>query len=363
MSPFPYYELMRRSDDPKFLRLRIVREALKIGIKPAARLFTTTPKTVRKWLGRYRAEGYQGLNDQSKAPNKPHSPVPPAERSKAVELKKAYPSFGAQRLRRDFGVQISEKTLCKIWKQEGLLKKRRRKHKTKQDLREVKAQWRLFQQTCADTKDLYDIPEFWPQIQRLRLPQVQYTAREVVSGLQFLGYAQERSLAHATLFAETVLKHVKDCGIDLEDLQARVQTDNGSEFIGSWNARDDSAFTLAVQQAGAVHTTIPSGAHTWQADVETVHNLIEMEFYEVENFATVNDFFDKASTYLLWFNRVRKNGSKKNRSPWEILRSRDPTLPKRICGLHALDLDELLQKKLSGASGGYHVGQHPSRAF
>lgn len=84
-----------------------------------------------------------------------------------------------------------------------------------------------------------------------------------------------------------------------------------------------------------------------------------MELYEVERFASIADFFDKAPTYLLWFNRVRRNGSKKNRSPWEILRSRNPTLPKRICGLHALDLDELLQQKIPSSSGEYRVGQHP----
>ena len=53
------------------------------------------------------------------------------------------------------------------------MKKKRRKRKTKQDLRAVKARWRLFEQTCLDTKDLDDIPELWPQIRGLKLPQVQ----------------------------------------------------------------------------------------------------------------------------------------------------------------------------------------------
>ena len=39
----------------------------------------------------------------------------------------------------------------------GLLKKKRRKHKTKNDLRAAKALWKLFEQTCVDTNDLIDL--------------------------------------------------------------------------------------------------------------------------------------------------------------------------------------------------------------
>jgi len=39
-----------------------------------------------------------------------------------------------------------------------------------------------------------------------------------------------------------------------------------------------------------------------QADVETVHNLIETEFLEIESFSSRTDFFNKAYTYQLFFN-------------------------------------------------------------
>ena len=86
----------------------------------------------------------------------------------------------------------------------------------------------------------------------------------------------------------------------------------GFEFIGSWNAKNDSAFTLAVQASGAEHHTIPPGAHTFQADVETVHRLIEDEFYEVEAFCGLEDFLHKPYTYNLRFNFARTNSYKEN---------------------------------------------------
>jgi len=62
--------------------------------------------------------------------------------------------------------------------------------------------------------------------------------------------------------------------------------------------------------------TIPPGAHTWQADVETAHRLIEDEFYEVEKFTSKTDFLKKLTTYTLWFNVDRKNSYKENQTPW-----------------------------------------------
>ncbi|MCH7666826.1 MAG: transposase [Acidobacteria bacterium] len=354
--PLPYYDVMRESKDSRFLRLRLVRFAQEHGIRSAAQAFSTRRKTVRKWLRRYEEDGYAALLDRSRAPKNPARPIPPSQRRRALELKRKLPSWGAQRIKDQFKLSISEKAIRKIWRAEGLLKRKRRKHKTKQNLREIKRRWKLFEQTDVDTKDLDDIPELWPQIQRNGLPLIQYTAREVTSGLQFLAYADERCLAYSTLFVELIIEHLEHCGIDIAD--CHFQTDNGSEFIGSWNAKNDSSFTNAIQKAGAVHRTIPPGAHTFQADVETVHRIIEDEFYEVERFDTLGDFLHKAYTYNLWFNCARKNSYKENQSPWDIVRKRNPDLPIAIIDFPVLLLDSLFALRISN-KGGYDVLPHP----
>ena len=359
MHPNPYYDTMRQSKDPSDLRLRLVRFADQHGVKPAARAFGTTPKTVRKWCARWRRGSKQGLSELSRAPKHPARRITPAQRQKAIELKRRFPSFGAARLKRDFQLTLSEKALRRLWREEGLLKRKRRKHQTKQNLRAVKAAWPLFWQTDVDTKDLQDIPELWPQIRRLHLPLVQYTAREVNSGLQFLAFAQERSLSCATEFINRILAHGQACGVDFSG--GHIQTDNGSEFIGSWQARTDSAFTRAVQAVpGLTHQTIPPAAHTWQADVETAHRLIEDELYEVEQFTSRKDFIASTGTYALWFNVARKNSYKEYQTPWEIIHARDPTIRPEIVSLPPVFLDELVNQRLDQLhSGGYDVIPHP----
>jgi len=47
--------------------------------------------------------------------------------------------------------------------------------------------------------------------------------------------------------------------------------------------------------------------HTLQSDVETVHRLVEDEFFDLESFASRGDFLAKAFTYQLYFNLVRPN--------------------------------------------------------
>ena len=359
MRPNPYYDLMRESKDPRELRYRMVRFARAHGVKPAARAFGTTPKTVRKWLGRWKPGSKQGLQSLSRAPKNPARRVTEAQRQEAIALKRRLPSWGAARIKRDFGLALSEKALCRIWREAGLLKKKRRKHKTKNNLRALKAAWSLFRQTDLDTKDLIDIPELWPQLRRHRLPRVQYTAREANSGLMFIAFAQERSLSGATLFSEILLNHLQSCGVRFED--SRFQTDNGSEFIGNWQAKHPSRFTRTVDAVeGLTHHTIPPGAHTWQADVETVHRLIEDEFYEVETFDGREEFLAKAATYTLWFNVARKNSYKEHQTPWEIIHARDPTISPEIAMMPPVFLDELLNELLDDKhAGGYHVGRYP----
>jgi hypothetical protein len=218
-------------------------------------------------------------------------------------------------------------------------------------LAEVKAAWRLFQQISADTKDLDDIPHYWPQAQARRLPLIQYTAREVRSGLVFLAYAQRRSAAASEVFAARIQRHLDRYGISLRDLV--WQTDNGGEFIG----REEGAHARAGFPAAlgdSEHVRIPPAAHTYQSDVETVHRLVEDEFFDLESFTHRGDFLAKAHTYQLYFNLVRPNSHKGNLSPWQIIEQLAPRSPLELCLLPPVFLDYYIND-----SGGYDLPRLP----
>lgn len=275
----PYFVLVREMSSAYNHRLRLVHSARQLGIKPTARLFQTTVPTVRKWLRRYQQQGPRGLLERSRAPHQPGK-TPLAVEQQIVARRQQLPTFGARRLIREFDLPLSHRALERIWRQHGLLHPHRRKYQRKQDLAHIKAAWRVFQQISADTKDLDDIPHYWPQAQALQLPNVEYTARDVRSGLLFWAFAERRSAAASSLFAARIQQHLQRCGVSLRDLV--WQTDNGAEFIGSFDRQGRrTGFPAAL--GDSQHVRIPPAAHTFQSDVETVHRLVEDEFFDLES--------------------------------------------------------------------------------
>jgi transposase len=338
-----YFDLIREMKPNTYNhRLRLVESAKERGIKPTARLFATTVPTVRKWLRRFQQHGPSGLLDQSHARHRQPHKTPAALEAQLVELRKTLPTFGARRLVREFDLPVSHGALERIWRVHGLMCKRRRKYQRKQDLAHIKARWTVFQQISADTKDLDDIPRYWLQAQRLKLPVIQYTARDVRSGLLFWAFAEGRSASASAVFASRIQQHLDRYGVSLRDLV--WQTDNGGEFKG------DFPKVLGASQ----HVRIPPAAHTYQSDVETVHRLEEDEFFDIEDFSSRGDFLAKAHTYQLYFNLVRPNSHKENQSPWQIIERLAPRSPLQLCLLPPVFLDYYLDD-----SGGYDVPRLP----
>ena len=369
MCPYTYYYIMRKSKDKKQLRYQMVISVEKHGIKKTAKDFKASRNTVRKWVRRWKEYGYKGLEELSRRPKNCPRATSQEERKRLVKLKKKYKRIGADTIKVIEDISISAKTMRKIWRQEGISsRKRRKKHVTKQNLREVKREWALFQQMDEDTKDLVDIPEYWRQMMEKGLPKVQYSARDVTSGMTYLGFADEKALSYAALFAQYLNYHLQKARVDLS--KTRRQTDNGSEYIGSWQAKDSSAYTKAIESVpGQAHITIFPGAHRFQADVETLHNLVEMEFYEIENFKHRPDFLNKAYTYQLFFNLIRPNSYKENKTPWQIAKEKNPDLSIEVAKIPPVFLDDLMDKILSHKQvellpqGGYDVSSVPFFCF
>lgn len=227
-APVSYFDVIRKMPNAFDYRLRLATHARQHGVKATARAFSTTAPTVRKWLRRYRAQGLKGLQEHSRAPlHQPHQ-TPPEVEQQAVELRRQLPTFGSRRLIHEFDLPSSHGTLERIWHAHGLIHRRRKKYQRKQDLAALKATWRLFQQISADTKDLNDIPHHWPQAQAADPPIVQYTAREVRSGLQFLAFASRRSASASACFAARIQLHLARCGVELRRCchkPAKIRTD------------------------------------------------------------------------------------------------------------------------------------------
>ena len=338
-APVPYFDQVRQMKNAFNFRLQLVTYARQHGIKKTARDFATTVPTVRKWFRRWNEHGLEGLKERSRAPHSCPHKITGGLVQRVVTLRRQLPTFGARRLKREWELPLGHGAIERIWREHDLLHPRRRKYQKKQDLARWKQTWALFQQISADTKDLDDIPHYWPQMKARGLPAIQYTARDVRSGLQFLA-----------------------CGVTLRDVT--WQTDNGGEFIGELQPDGSrSHFPRAVTYFGSQHERIPPAAHTFQSDVETVHRLIEDEFFDLETFQNRADFLAKVSLYQLYFNLARPNSHKGGLTPWQIIQQLAPRLPLALCLLPPTLLDYRLDARPRDAApapqGGYDLPRLP----
>jgi len=318
---YAYYDLYRNCKDPIPYRIELVKFALTHGIKPSARKFKTTVKTVRKWVRRFEEGKKPALKDQSKRPK--NSPKKLNAywyfkiRDECLQARKHNKRITAVWIQRTYNVGCSTNTIVKVMREVGFLPQKRKKYQRKRDLREIKRRLKPFEKVQVDIKYLDDIPEFYGAFLFHRLPRYQITARCVRTGALFFAYAMEKSSTNTTMFMLLLGEHLKRHGVELAEVT--IQTDNGTEFVLSWNSLDDSPFQKAVTRVlGAKHRSIPPGAKTWQSDVESSHRLIEDEFYACEYFFTRSDFLKKAAEYQRWFNQDRYNSYKQG-TPRQLL--------------------------------------------
>ena len=302
--------------------------------------------TVRTWVRRYQSEGNDGLMDLRSGPKSiPHKTSEKLE-AEIVHIRKIASCYGARRMKCFFRLTPSVGAIQRIIRERGLTRKKRRKYQVKNDLRAVKAQYKMGTRLQMDLKYLTDIPPYWEMMQRLKLPRFQYTVRDVKSGMLFLGFADEISELHAESMAKYVLKTL------VANLKEKVvmQTDNGVEFSGTTRSLEGNHFRQAVISAGAEHRYIPPGHCNANADVESIHATIEEEFYNLTSFVSREDFLMKAESYRLFYNLQRPNFSKGTKTPWLIAQEDHPhtDFATVMQSVSVVDLDQLLKTTPSG---------------
>ena len=327
-----YFELYRMKTDRHWLHQKLVAFARANGLKAAAREFGCSRNTVRKWLRRHVPGKPSALKERSRRPHHCPHQTPSSLEGQIVKLRQQT-AFGAERLKQEFNLPVSHNAIARIIRHHQLTRPRKKKTATKKQLRQVKRLWPLFGQLSTDTKYLQDIPHYWPQMTRLKLPRFQYTAREPVSGACFTGYADELSKSYATFLAEQLSVHLAGHGVDLSRLT--WQTDNGCEFLEN---QAEQGLPATVRALGSDHRYIPPKRYTWQSDVETVHRLVEDEFFDRESFSGPSDFWRKVTTYWHYFNLVRPNRGKEWQSPLQILKAKAPALAGAVLNWIPLNL-------------------------
>jgi transposase InsO family protein len=213
---------------------------------------------------------------------------------------------------------------------------------------------RAFEKLQVDTKHLDDIPSLLPAIQAKRLPAYEYTAKDVATGIAYVCLAYEASEINSLRFIHVLFQHLIHRGVDVHQLT--VQTDNGSEFLGSVHAKRTSPFTRLVEQRyGARHTTIPVRTPRFNGVVENFHGRVEDEFYTVEPLPTEAEMLERLFGYILYYNFGRPNEGLTMHTPVETLQAKAPQISPDVAAFPPVVLDRIdlsAEELLPPISGG-----------
>ena len=330
------------------------------GIKPAVAKWGLGRNTIRRWLRRYEAEGNKGLEKKRKGPKTiPHKTSEKVENT-VVSARQQAPCYGARRLKYFFGLKCSTGAIYRILKERGLVKKKKKKWQIKNDLREAKSKYKAFGHMQMDIKYLQDIPNYWGQMRAFMLPRFQYTVRDTKSGMLFLGFSNELSELTARTMIDYILARLR---AQFPDDEIIIQTDNGVEFSGTVRYFERAAFSKQVERYGAKHVFIPPKMCNANGNVESIHHTIEKEFFDLTQFQSRSDFFQKVEAYRLFYNLERPNSYKGMKTPWLIAQQdwSNQDIASHAATIKAIDLDRMTVSEYN--DGGSSLPDYPVVIF
>jgi len=338
-------------------RLRLVKSTYAIGIKPTAKYFNTTAKTVRKWLRRYEKSGVSGLKDRSRRPQYMPNKCSLEFEKSIIELRlNTRNKYGALRLIERFGItEYGKSCIQRIVKEHGLKRQLKTRKKKRKYLWSTKKLYKAFEKIQVDVKALTDIANYWPQFisNSQDYPKYEITARCVKTGATFIALMKRNDSMNAATFIYMLGAHLKEHGFDLKKIT--IQTDNGAEFNAC--GKKKQGYTpfekMVADYWGMALNRIPPASPTFNSDVETFHRIVEDEFYCMEQYENLDDMKKKAYTYMLDFNYLRKNRNKNNQTPWELLQAEYPKLSKNILNLPIVLIDDHQDKGLKALTQMY----------
>lgn len=291
-----YREMYMNIDNEKMLidkRLEMVRFANENSIKKAARFYSCSKNTVKKWCKRYAIYNLNGLMDRSRKPKNSPKRISQKDIDKITEVSKNAKNnkkhITVRNVRKTSGIKKYSDGTINRYINKAVGKKKNRKHKQGKggdvSWKRKLLPWQLIQ---VDIKYLTDIDNLKPYFAKAEndykgiKSKYQITARDVASGAAIIAYCDEKSVTYTKIFLEKILysflKQFK--GLDLKTIT--IQTDNGKENTNrlaktKGKEPEKSAFTVFVEDKFKKHKLNIPGSPTYDSDVESFHWSIERD--------------------------------------------------------------------------------------
>lgn len=268
-----------------------------ISIKQLAKVCPFSERTIKYWLARYKELGIPGLENKSTRPKSQPNETPIRTKERIIELRQKN-RLCAQKLwykLKKEGVHINVRTIGKIIKSEGLVRKYRIR----------KLQYKYIKPTMLPG-DLVEIDiKYVPSLIKGKR-YYQYTAIDCATRWRYLEIYENGD-------NESTLKFLAKL-ISLANFRIRaIKTDNGSCFTNRYTGYLKSSdpfnprlhpLDLECQRLNMIHYLIDPGKPAQNGRVERSHRTDQEMFYDRQEFKTVLGLKKKIRQWNFYYNNL-----------------------------------------------------------
>ena len=280
-------------------------------------------RTIERWLAAYQKGGAAALEPRSTRPKTSPKETPIRLKERVVELRKKE-RLCALKLHwklKKAGVEIHARTIGKIIKTEGLV----RKYRTK------KVKYKYIKATLKPG-ELVEIDVKYVPGTIAGRAYYQYTAIDCATRWRHLAIFDEQSTAHTLAFLHDVIERFP------HPIRA-VKTDNHSTFTNyytSVNKRSDRtvktlhALDRVCAKLGIVHYLIDPGKPAQNGKVERSHRSDQETLYDRNEFSTVDQLQKAVKRWNMEYNDLEHCGLQ-GKTPNEALADYQFNSPPYVC--------------------------------
>lgn len=294
-----------------------------IKLKDLAKVCPHGKRSLERWLAVYRKQGAWALEPKSTEPKtqKEETPIWIKERVIAIRKKTKKCALKIHWQLQKEGMVIHERTVGKILKKEGLVRKYR--------VRKIKYQYIRAVRQPGELVEI-DVKYVPGTIAGMRY--FQYTAIDTASRWRHLNVYDEQTNFHSILFLKEVIEKFE------HQIQA-IKTDNGSIFTNyytSMTKRSDMtvktihALDLFCQQNNIIHYLIDPGKPAQNGTVERSHREDQEKFYDQNKFKNFSDLQSKLKRWNMYYNNLEHCGLN-GQTPNEFLKDYQLIRPPNVC--------------------------------
>jgi transposase InsO family protein len=294
-----------------------------IRVVYAARVCPYGKRSLERWLAAYRKLGEGGLEPRSTEPKTYRVETPIWLKERVIEIRRKTKKCALKihwQLEKE-GIIINARTIGKILKREGLVRKYR--------VRRIK-----YKYIRAERKpgELVEIDVKYVPGPVAGRQYYQYTAIDTASRWRYMTVYDEQANHRSVLFLKEVTRR-------FQHRILAIKTDNHSTFTNFYtgaNKRSDMtvktvhALDRYCAKHGVVHYLIDRGKPAQNGTVERSHREDEEKFYQENTFKDLPDLQRKLKRWNMYYNDLEHCGLN-GKTPNEFLQNYKLTNPPNVC--------------------------------